>query len=155
MCGLSFICPGTCAPGSICLPCIPMPCGIHGRAALNGYYTWHFSMQGLPANDVTVISRGLLPHVFNLALRSFSEGGLALWQFSLKACLLAISLSDYPHPQKLHQAVIFCGTLSLSFNRPAVHRCIALCCPDFPHLPYRRSDSLACSKYKGRNVNQY
>ena len=96
MCGLSFICPGTYAPGSICLPCIPMPCGIHGRAALNGYYTWHFSMQGLPANDVTVISRGLLPHVFNLALRSFSEGGLALWQFSLKACPLAILLEGLP-----------------------------------------------------------
>lgn len=27
---------------------------------------WHFSMQGLPANDVTIKSRGLLPHIFSL-----------------------------------------------------------------------------------------
>jgi hypothetical protein len=32
-------------------------------------------MQGLPANDVAIISRELLPHVFTLARRSFSEGG--------------------------------------------------------------------------------
>ena len=46
--------------GSSCLPS-----GI-GRAALNRRYTWHFSMQGLPAPAVTCRSRGLLPHVFNL-----------------------------------------------------------------------------------------
>ena len=34
------------------------------RAALRRDYTWHFSMQGLPANDVTIKSRELLPHVF-------------------------------------------------------------------------------------------
>jgi hypothetical protein len=39
-----------------------------GRAALKRYYMWHFSMQGLPANDVTIISRGLLPHIFILAV---------------------------------------------------------------------------------------
>ena len=36
------------------------------RAALKRYYTWHFSMQGLPANDVTIKSCGLLPHIFTL-----------------------------------------------------------------------------------------
>lgn len=37
-----------------------------GRAALEHWFMWHFSMQGLPANDVTIISRELLPHVFTL-----------------------------------------------------------------------------------------
>lgn len=30
------------------------------------YYMWHFSMQGLPANDVTIKSCELLPHIFTL-----------------------------------------------------------------------------------------
>jgi len=50
--------------GSSCLPS-----GI-GRAALSRRYTWHFSMQGLPAPAVTCRRRGLLPHVFNLTPRS-------------------------------------------------------------------------------------
>ena len=47
-----------------------LPAGINlptlylGRAVLKRYYTWHFSMQGLPANDVTIKSRRLLPYVF-------------------------------------------------------------------------------------------
>lgn len=69
---LSFICPEACATGSICLPCIlPAEAGIE-RAALEGYYTWHFSMQGLPAVDVATNSRELLPHVFSLT-GSFSQ----------------------------------------------------------------------------------
>ena len=55
---LSFICPANYLPGSICLPI-----GIE-RAVLRRRPTWHFSMQGLPANDVTIKSRELLPHVF-------------------------------------------------------------------------------------------
>jgi len=39
-----------------------------GRAVLEGYYMWHFSMQGLPANDVTIKSRRLLPYVFTFTL---------------------------------------------------------------------------------------
>src|ERR1700761_9274306 len=82
--------------GSSCLPS-----GI-GRAALNRRYTWHFSMQGLPAPSITCRHRGLLPHVFNLT-----------------PC----------------GAVIFCGTLCGRHKRPpALNRCIALCCPDFPPL---------------------
>lgn len=46
-----------------------------GRAVLRRYYMWHFSMQGLPANDVTIKSRRLLPYVFTIALRSLGEGG--------------------------------------------------------------------------------
>jgi len=46
---------------------------------------WHFSMQGLPAKDVTIISRELLPPVFTLTL---------------------------PSPQvEREKAVIFCGTI--------------------------------------------
>lgn len=37
-----------------------------GRAALKRYYTWHFSMQGLPACMITHTSCELLPHIFTL-----------------------------------------------------------------------------------------
>ena len=37
-----------------------------GRAALGRWYTWHFSMQGLPFPAVTWRERGLLPHIFTL-----------------------------------------------------------------------------------------
>ena len=73
--------------GSSCLPS-----GI-GRAALNRRYTWHFSMQGLPAPAVTCRSRGLLPHVFNLTSRS-------------------------PVTGTMRQAVIFCGTICERVNAP-------------------------------------
>jgi len=54
----------------------PVPCANWKRrpadeqplSKIEGYYTWHFSMQGLPANDITIISRELLPHVFTRAL---------------------------------------------------------------------------------------
>src|SRR5690242_13132244 len=71
------------------------------------YYLWHFSMQGLPAINVTINSRRLLPYVFIFTLRSFSQGGLL---FSV-----ALSLSDY-------------------IGGPVFTRCIALCCPDFPYI---------------------
>ena len=80
------------------VPCLPQ--GRLGRAALKRYYMWHFSMQGLPANDVTIKGCELLPHIF-----TFTPCGV----------------------------VIFCGTISPRLRRgPAIHRCIALCCPDFP-----------------------
>jgi hypothetical protein len=56
---------------------------VRRRAVCNRSCTWHFSMQGLPAKDVTIIGRELLPHVFNLT---------------------AIIVDD--------AAVIFCGTIS-------------------------------------------
>src|SRR5882724_4071692 len=46
--------------GSSCLPS-----GI-GRAALRRRYTWHFSMQGLPARIITYQGPRLLPWIFTL-----------------------------------------------------------------------------------------
>jgi len=84
---------------------------------------WHFSMQGLPANDVTIKSCEPLPHIFTLtptlSTSGEGEGSYFLWH-----SLLVVS------------------------NQPALHRCIALCCPDFPPLNKLRSDSLACSDVK-------
>jgi hypothetical protein len=65
--GPSFICTGNCSPVSSCLPCNVF-LSEFGRAALQRYYTWHFSMQGLPPEPVTRNRRGLLPHVFTLTL---------------------------------------------------------------------------------------
>jgi len=45
---LSFICPESYPSGSSCLP------SNIGRAALRRWYTWHFSMQGLPSLYVAV-----------------------------------------------------------------------------------------------------
>jgi hypothetical protein len=62
-----------CLRNGINLPTLyPSAKGGIGRAALRGYYTWHFSMQGLPAIDVATNSRELLPHVFSLTC-SFSQ----------------------------------------------------------------------------------
>ena len=82
-----------------------LPRGNIGRAALDHRYTWHFSMQGLPAPAVTCRRRGLLPHVFNLTARLAPGGSYFLWH-----CLLP----------------------RFNTGHPAVHRYIALCCPDFP-----------------------
>jgi len=71
-------------------------------------------MQGLPANDVTIKSCGLLPHIFIFnpplpLLGGEGVGGYFLWHYLL---------------------------LQLTFQHwlkyPAIHRCIALYCPDFP-----------------------
>ena len=67
--------------GSICLP------SIIERAVLRRWFMWHFSMQGLPAEDVTIISRELLPHVFTLPS------------------------SPPPPMEKGRVEVIFCGTI--------------------------------------------
>ena len=84
---------------------------------------WHFNMQGLPAYDVTIKSRELLPHVFNLTptlSEGEREGSYFLWH-----CLFA----------------------GFETSDPAIHRCIALCCPDFPPPTLTvEDDSLACSK---------
>ncbi len=54
--------------GSICLPSIGPRLKSQGlrRAAFNRWYTWHFSMQGLPTMTVARHSRELLPHVFTI-----------------------------------------------------------------------------------------
>src|SRR5690348_5181163 len=81
---------------------------------------WHFSMQGLPACNVAIISRELLPHVFTLtvcppAIGRVTDRGYFLWHCLLPGDLILDKITRYP----------------------ALHRCIALCCPDFP--PFRRS----------------
>ena len=58
--GLSFICSCSYLRDSSCLPCTL------DEPPLKRYYMWHFSMQGLPAIDVTIKSRRLLPYVFTL-----------------------------------------------------------------------------------------
>jgi len=77
---------------------------------------WHFSMQGLPAHDVTIKSCELLPHIFTLTRRQL---------FSVALSVPGVNSRD-----------------------PALHRCIALCCPDFPPPANAGSDSLACSDTK-------
>lgn len=50
------------------------------------YYTWHFSLQGLPAIDVTIKSCGLLPHIFTLSSQTpfpQSGKGTGTWLFSV------------------------------------------------------------------------
>jgi hypothetical protein len=67
---------------------------------------WHFSMQGLPAEDVTIISRELLPHVFTLtpalSTSGEGEGSNFLWHYLFRhvACLHAT-----------HQTRLFTGAL--------------------------------------------
>lgn len=122
---LSFICPEGYPKGSICLPTVIE------RAVLGQRHTWHFSTQGLPCYYITVITRRLLPYVFTLACRSFSEGWFALTINSAWR-LFSVALSVAP-PDAGH---------------PALHRYVALCCPDFPPRQNRRGDSLVCSKYK-------
>ena len=87
---------------------------------------WHFSMQGLPANNVAIICRELLPHVFNLTPALSKEEGRQLFSVALSVSLWLVS------PR--------------TTANPALHRCIALCCPDFPpSRHWRESDNPACS----------
>jgi hypothetical protein len=82
---------------------------------------WHFSVQGLPATGVATGSCGLLPHIFTLACRIFNE-------------------DLFVQAKNPASADILCGTISfpIFIGKPAIHRCIALCCPDFP-LPAREA----------------
>ena len=127
-----------------------LPAGIHlptlqcyrdepviGRAALSAghWFMWHFSMQGLPAIDVATNSRELLPHVFTFYLRSK--------KFPPCCCLI-------PATRDSGNYFLWHCLLSLfSPGHPALHRCITLCCPDFPsRLSCRRNDNPACSSCK-------
>lgn len=66
-------------------------------------YMWHYSMQSLPIPQVTKQDCELLPHIFTLT--------------ALHA------------KRRLFSVALF---LVLLLKQPAVNRCIALCCPDFP-----------------------
>jgi len=67
-------------------------------------FTWHYSTQGLPALHITVQSCELLPPIFTLMV-------------PLKA-----------KPQLFSVALSLAGLI----RQPAIHRWVALCCPDFP-----------------------
>jgi hypothetical protein len=101
---------------SFCLPTQRTLTGFE-RAALQRWYTWHFSMQGLPAPPVTRQSRGPLPHVFTITLPTRRSG-----------------LSR----PKVGRRLLFSVALSVPSRYigkdPALHRYIALCCPDFPPI---------------------
>ena len=66
-------------------------------------YIWHYSMQSLPISTVTCTYCELLPHIFTLT--------------ALHA------------KRRLFSVALF---LVLLLKQPAVNRCIALRCPDFP-----------------------
>ena len=108
----SFIWPRHCCRDLAAYPPAQPSCEGIGRAALDHRYTWHFSMQGLPAPAVTCLGRRLLPYVFILTPRGpvagMRRGSYFLWHF-----LLALA------------------------RHPALNRYIALCCPDFPPLAER------------------
>src|SRR5690606_6417005 len=101
-------------PDGIDLPTLDRFAEANRTSSPQRSYTWHFSMQGLPPAGVTTDSRELLPHVFTISrLRRASP-----------------PTSDSPAEGWL----LFSVALSVPRLRedPAVHRCIALCCPDFP-----------------------
>jgi hypothetical protein len=54
------------------------------RAVLKRYYMWHFSMQGLPANNVAIKSCELLPHIFTFT--SPGRGSYFLWHYLFPPC---------------------------------------------------------------------
>src|SRR5436190_16524793 len=62
---------------------------------------------------------------------------------------LTFSTSPLPSPQVEREKQLFSVALSVapfSPRHPALHRCIALCCPDFPPSRQRQeSDNPACS----------
>src|SRR6266496_39880 len=86
---LSFICPQHCCWDQSAYPVSCLPSGRLERAVLKRYYMWHFSMQGLPANNVTIISRRLLPYVFSLT----SDPLLAERERQLFSVALSVSVS--------------------------------------------------------------
>ena len=109
--GLSFICPGL-KPGSICLPCTLTRLSPDlGRAALKRYFTWHFSMQGLPGNMITHKTCELLPHIFTFTLRSLGEGGQL---FSVALSLIPVVTPEQP---RLSRGALLCAVRTFLPNR--------------------------------------
>ncbi len=70
-------------------------------------FTWHCSTQGLPLITITCNYRELLPHVFTL-IRQTADGNF-LWHY-------------------------LPGSLIIAAPGPAINRCVALYCPDFPFV---------------------
>ena len=104
---------GCCITATILLPTLPVipqkrKCK---RAAYNALrhtgFTWHCSTQGLPLITITCNYRELLPHVFTL-IRQTADGNF-LWHY-------------------------LPGSLIIAAPGPAINRCVALYCPDFPFI---------------------
>jgi len=80
-------------------------------------------MQGLPANDVTTKSRGLLPHIFNLTpTLSFRRGRRQLFSVALSVTSTYFSaLVEVPGYSPVHCSIL--SRLSSScFKREAIAR---------------------------------
>jgi hypothetical protein len=98
----------------------------------------------LPGTSEMIVNGPLTFHWPQSKLRSREPGIYVAFQharFTRPANYLpgpwALTPRFQPHPK----AVIFCGTLCWRYSRhPALNRCIALCCPDFPHPPFGGSD---------------
>jgi hypothetical protein len=89
-------------------------------------------MQGLPDNKIALTTRELLPHVFTL-IPTVTSGQL-----------FSVALS-VPDPRFRED------------QGPALHRCIALCCPDFPTrslLSQGQVDSAVYSNCKNTKYRQ-
>ncbi len=107
----SFICPHGYPWGSICLP---FPVSLTERS------TSH-SSPGYTVNGDTR-TRDLR----GISARKVYPPGTLLWR----------DVGSYPTFSPLPRrcgTVIFCGTVCSAKADPAIHRCDALCCPDFPH----------------------
>ena len=100
------------------------------RAALHQTYTWHYNTQGLPDCVITHISRELLPHVFILARRSFSEGSPVLKLRSRRLFSVALSVVQ----RTPGSSPVGCSVLSglSSLQNKAIARvcsfCKVICC---------------------------
>jgi hypothetical protein len=118
---LSFICDKHC-----CLPvaAYPGPCSAFQRgsrtSSLKRTYMWHYSTQGLPILCITAKHCGLLPHIFTLAV---------VGRMTNNRQLFSVALS-----------VWYCWFVTNN-NIPAIHRWVALCCPDFPSFAGAKDDS--------------
>jgi len=70
--------------------------------------------------------------------------GISAYKVYPYSALLSNTVSSYLtfSPSSCRsRTVIFCGTVcctALGVVHPAIHRCIALCCPDFPPIATRR-----------------
>src|SRR6185437_1964796 len=88
---------------------------------------WHCSTQGLPIIAIACDNRELLPHVFTLIYFDRYRNGR----------LFSVALS----PRFFQQA---------GESKPAINRCVALYCPDFPPPDCSGSDNPVCRYYEDK-----
>jgi len=76
-----------------------------------------------------------------------------LFCYQYRTWALTSHFHPYPHLAWGETGtVIFCGTFSSPHccGEPAIHRWVALCCPDFPPPQYCGSDGSGLCKGKGK-----